>query len=79
MLQAMIKQRGESIALYEQGNRGDLAQQERKESFLPRQLDEADIEAAVVVVIRQTGGSRHERHGSGHRDASRAPRGCHRL
>src|SRR5271166_4687173 len=31
MLQAMIKQRRESIALYEQGNRLDLAQQEREE------------------------------------------------
>jgi uncharacterized protein len=60
MLQAMIKQCRESIRLYEQGNRGDLAQQEREEivvieSFLPRQLDEADLEAAVVAVIRETG------------------------
>jgi uncharacterized protein YqeY len=47
MLQAMIKQRRESIALYRQGNRPDLAQQESEEitvieSFLPRQLDEGD-------------------------------------
>ena len=60
MLQAMIKQRRESIRLYEQGNRGDLAQQEREEivvieSFLPRQLGEADLEAEVVGVIRETG------------------------
>ncbi len=60
MLQAMIKQRRESIRLYEQGNRGDLAQREREEiavieSFLPSQLDQADIAAAVVAVIRETG------------------------
>ena len=60
MLQAMIKQRRESITLYQQGNRGDLAQREREEiavieSFLPSQLDQAGIEAAVVAVIRETG------------------------
>jgi uncharacterized protein YqeY len=60
MLQAMIKQRHESIALYEQGKRTDLAQQEREEiavieSFLPRQFDETEIESAVKTVIAQTG------------------------
>ena len=60
MLQAMIKQRRESIALYEQGNREDLAQQEREEiavieGFLPNQLDQSQIEAAVASVIGETG------------------------
>jgi uncharacterized protein len=60
MLQAMIKQRRESIALFEQGNRGDLAQREREEiavieSFLPRQLDQDDIEVVVVAVISEIG------------------------
>ena len=60
MLQAMIKQRRDSIALFEQGKRNDLAQRESEEiavieSFLPRQLDQAEIEAAVVVVIRDIG------------------------
>ena len=60
MLQAMIKQRRELIALYEQGNRADLVQQERQEiaiieSFLPRQLDQAEIEAAALSVIAETG------------------------
>jgi len=59
MLQAMIKQRRESIALYEQGNRPDRAQQEREEivvieSFLPRQLGLAEIEAAAVSIIAET-------------------------
>ena len=60
MLQAMIKQRRESITLFEQGKRNDLAQRESEEiavieSFLPHQLDQADIEAAVVAVIRDIG------------------------
>ena len=59
MLQAMIKQRRESIALYEQGNRPDRAQQEREEivvieSFLPRPLGLAEIEAAAVSIIAET-------------------------
>jgi uncharacterized protein len=60
MLQAMIKQRRESIALYEQGNRADLAQQEREEiavieSFLPRQMNEDEIAAAARALIAETG------------------------
>lgn len=60
MLQGMVKQRRESIALYEKGNRIDLAQQEREEiavieSFLPRQLDESEIEAAAKAAITVTG------------------------
>jgi uncharacterized protein len=60
MLQAMIKQRRDSIVLYEQGNRIDLAQQEREEiavieSFLPRQLDQNEIEAAAALIIAETG------------------------
>jgi hypothetical protein len=60
MLQGMIKQRRESIVLYQQGNRPDLAQQENAEiavieTFLPRQLDEGEIEAAAKAVIDETG------------------------
>ena len=60
MLQAMIKQRRESIALYEKGNRADLVQQELEEiavieSFLPRQLDEGEVEAAAIAAIAETG------------------------
>lgn len=60
MLQGMIKQRRESITLYEQGNRTDLARQEGEEiavieSFLPRQLGEAEIEAAARTAIAATG------------------------
>jgi uncharacterized protein len=60
MLQGMIKQRRESIVLYEQGNRADLAQQERDEigiieSFLPRQMTEDQIAAAAQAAIAETG------------------------
>jgi len=58
MLQGMIKQRRESIVLYEQGNRADLAQQERDEiheSFLPQQMTEDQIAAAAQAAIAETG------------------------
>ena len=60
MLQGMIKQRRESIALYEQGNRPDLAQQENEEiavieSFLPQQMSEDEITAAARSAITETG------------------------
>jgi uncharacterized protein len=60
MLQGMVKQRRESIALYQQGNRPELAQQESEEitvieSFLPQQMDDAGIEAAAKMAIAETG------------------------
>lgn len=63
MLQTMIKQRRESIALYEKGKRTDLVQQELEEiavieSFLPRQLGEAEIEAAARAAIANTGAAK---------------------
>jgi uncharacterized protein YqeY len=56
----MIKQRHESIALFEQGNRDDLAQREREEiavieTFLPRQFDDGEIETAARAAIAETG------------------------
>jgi uncharacterized protein YqeY len=63
MLQAMIKQRRGSVALYEKGNRADLVRQEIEEiavieSFLPSQLDEGEIEAAARAVIAETGATK---------------------
>ena len=60
MLQGMVKQRNESIALYEKGNRPELAAKERGEiavieRFLPKQLDDSGIEAAVKAAIAETG------------------------
>jgi uncharacterized protein YqeY len=60
MLQTMIKQRRDSIALYEQGGRPDLAGREREEievieRFLPRQLGDDEIRALVNDAIAETG------------------------
>jgi len=60
MLQGMIKQRRESIELYQKGNRPELAQQESEEiavieSFLPQQMDDAGIEAAAKTAIADSG------------------------
>jgi uncharacterized protein YqeY len=60
ILGKMIKQRVESTRLYEEGNRPDLAGQEREEieiikEFLPQQLDDAELRAAVAEVVSVTG------------------------
>ena len=60
MLQGMVKQRRESISMYERGNRPELAQQESEEiavieSFLPQQLDDAGIEVAAKAGIAESG------------------------
>ncbi len=60
MLQQMMKQRRESIALYEQGGRLELAQQEAEEiaiieTFLPAQFSEAEVAEAVRAVIADIG------------------------
>jgi uncharacterized protein YqeY len=62
MLQSMIKQRNESIALYEKGARQDLADKEKAEiavieRFLPQQMDEAAMAAAVKDAIADSGAS----------------------
>jgi uncharacterized protein YqeY len=60
MLQQMVKQRRESITLYEQGARLDLAQQEIEEieiigRFLPKQMSESEMTAAVTGVLSEIG------------------------
>jgi len=60
MLQGMIKQRRESIELYEKGGRPELAEKERGEigiieRFLPQQLSEAEQEAAIKETIAAIG------------------------
>ncbi len=62
MLQTMIKQRRESIVMYESAGRDELARQEAGEievieRFLPKQMDEAEIEAAVKSTIEEVGAS----------------------
>jgi uncharacterized protein YqeY len=60
MLQSMIKQRHESIKLYEQGGRAELAEQEQAEigiiqGFLPEPLSEDENAAAIKSAISEVG------------------------
>ena len=60
ILQKLVKQRKESLTIFEQNNRAELAQTEREEievieRYLPKQLGEAEIEAVVKQIIAETG------------------------
>ena len=60
VMQTMIKQRRDSIDMYEKGNRPELAQQEADEieiirEFLPEQMTDEAVEAAVASVIEELG------------------------
>ncbi|MFP5514469.1 MAG: GatB/YqeY domain-containing protein [Alphaproteobacteria bacterium] len=60
MLQALVKQRNESAALYEQGGRPELAQQEREEitvieRFLPKQMTDEESAAAIDAIVTELG------------------------
>ncbi len=60
VFQKMIKQRQESVELYDKGGRAELAAQEREEitvisAYLPKQLGEDDVKAAIAAVIAETG------------------------
>jgi uncharacterized protein len=60
MLRGMVKSRRESVDLYRQGNRPELAAKEEAEialieTFLPAQMDEAALDAAVGEAIAATG------------------------
>lgn len=60
ILATMIKQRRESIRIYEDASRPELAQKEAAEievisEFLPRQLDDSEMQAAIRDVIKSVG------------------------
>jgi uncharacterized protein len=62
VFQKMIKQRQESVELYDKGGRAELAAQEREEiaiisAYLPQQMSEADVKAAIAAAISETGAS----------------------
>jgi uncharacterized protein YqeY len=59
-LQKMMKQRRDSLEIFEKQGREDLAAKEREEmavieKFLPKQLSADEIKAAVVAIIAQSG------------------------
>jgi uncharacterized protein YqeY len=60
ILQKMVKQRQESVEIYDQAGRKELADQERGEievirGFMPQQMSDAEAKAAIADVIAQTG------------------------
>jgi uncharacterized protein YqeY len=62
MLQKMMKQRKDSLDIYQQQNRSDLAQKELEEiavieQFLPKQLTEVELKTEVALIISETGAS----------------------
>ncbi len=62
MLRSMVKSRRESVELYKQGGRPDLVAKEEAEiatieAFLPQQMDDAVLGAAVDAAVAETGAS----------------------
>lgn len=62
LLQKLAKQRRDSLEIFRQQNREDLAVKEEEElvvieRFLPKQLDEAELRAALSAIIAETGAS----------------------
>ncbi len=62
LFQKMVKQRQESAKIYEDNARPELAAQEREEighiqSFMPKQMDEAETKAAIEAVVAELGAS----------------------
>ena len=62
MLQSMIKQRVESANTYRDGNRPELAEREEAEikiieGFLPKQMSDEEVAAAIDAIIAETGAS----------------------
>ncbi|WP_264577484.1 MULTISPECIES: GatB/YqeY domain-containing protein [unclassified Sphingobium] len=62
VLQKMVKQRRESITMYEQGGRAELAAQEQAElevieGFLPKQMSEDETRAAIEAIKAEVGAS----------------------
>lgn len=60
LLQKMVKQRQDSVTLYKQGSREDLAAIEEAEiavisTFLPKQMDDASMNAAITLAISESG------------------------
>ena len=62
LLQKMMKQRRDSLEIYQQQNRSDLAQKEQEEmavieGFLPKQLSAGELKAELQKIIAETGAS----------------------
>ena len=62
LLQKLVKQRKDSLDIYQQQNRTDLAQKEQEEieiieKFLPKQLSVDELKSEVAAIISEVGAS----------------------
>jgi uncharacterized protein YqeY len=62
LLQKLVKQRKESLEIYQQQNRADLAQKEQEEievieKFLPQQLSAEELKTVLIKIIAEVGAS----------------------
>lgn len=62
LLQKLVKQRKDSLEIFQQQNRADLAKKEQEEiavieKFLPKQLSAEEVKAELVTIIAATGAS----------------------
>ena len=62
LLQKIVKQRRDSLEIFTQQNRPDLAKKEQEEiavieKFLPKQLSEVEIKEALVAIVAEVGAS----------------------
>ncbi|MEO9032495.1 MAG: GatB/YqeY domain-containing protein [Ginsengibacter sp.] len=60
LLQKLVKQRKESLEIYEKQNRNDLASTEREEievidKFLPKQMSDQELRGVIAKIINETG------------------------
>jgi len=60
MLQKMVKQRKDSLEIYQQQNRADLAEKEKEEievieKFLPKQMSADELQSEIKKIIKETG------------------------
>ena len=60
LLQKLVKQRKESLEIYEKQNRNDLAEKEKEEigvieKFLPKQMSEEELKEVIGSIIKETG------------------------
>lgn len=60
LLQKLVKQRKESLEIYEKQNRKDLADKEKEEidvieKFLPKQMSEEELKVVIASIVKETG------------------------
>ena len=60
LLQKLVKQRKESLEIYEKQNRNDLAEKEKEEievieKFLPKQMSQEELKEVIATIVKQTG------------------------